>query len=262
MSIRKFAARVFRRFFPRREHPLLDAADVRVPRDASFESAYARSLAEEFADGAEPFVAQRYREGMRWRSVVAHFARGRVLDVGGGNGAIELAFAASERFTPFSVEYLWNAAAARVHQYAATPFRRSLADAATLPFHDRSFDVVLFLETLEHVRNPHAVGAEIARVLRDDGIVLITTPPRWRYAFKPDPHFGVRGLVLLPPALQRSVAARRGYDGPEHFVDRIYSSVKQIERCFPDCDVVEVLSRSRAPQIWFWDAIVLRRRKR
>jgi SAM-dependent methyltransferase len=262
MSIRKLAARVFRRFVPRREHPLLDAAETRVSRDASFERAYQQSVAEEFPAGADPFVAERYREGVRWRFVVEHFRRGRVLDVGGGNGAIELAFAASERFTPFSVEYLWNAAAARVHQLGATPFRRSLADAAALPFNDQSFDAVLFLETLEHVRNPREVGAEIARVLRDDGIVLITTPPRWRYALKPDPHFGIRGLVLLPPELQRSVAARRGYEGPEHFVDRIYSSIKQIARCFPECEIVDVLSRSRAPQRWFWDAIVLRRRKR
>jgi SAM-dependent methyltransferase len=262
MSIRKLAARTFRRFFPRREHPLLDAAETHVAGDGSFEVAYRRVIAEDFPGGADPFVAQRYREGIRWRFVVEQFRRGRVLDVGGGNGAIELAFAADERFSSFSVEYLWNSAAARLHRYAGTPFRRSLADATTLPFNGASFDAVLFLETLEHVRNPREVGAEIGRVLRDDGIVLVTTPPRWRYALQHDPHFGIRGLVLLPPAMQRAIAARRGYDAAEHFVDRIYSSVPQIARCFPDCELVEVLSRSRAPRRWFWDAIVLRRRKR
>ncbi|HKO02545.1 MAG TPA: class I SAM-dependent methyltransferase [Thermoanaerobaculia bacterium] len=257
----RLARRAFRRFFPRRLHPLLDATGVDVARDAEFEAAYRATIS---ADDA--FTTNRYREGVRWRHVVEHYLpderRARVLDVGGGNGAIELAFDASPRFVAASVEQLVNRDAMESHRRADTPLRRSLADAAALPFRTASIDVVLLLETIEHLREPMHVGAEIARVTRDGGVLLITTPLRWRYAFSPDPHFGIRGLVLLPPSLQRAVAARRGYTEVDHYVDRIYASATQVARCFPDFDVVEILSRSRAPRAWFWDALVLRRRAR
>jgi hypothetical protein len=83
------------------------------------------------------------------------------------------------------------------------------------------------------------------------GPILLTTPPRWRYALRPDPHFGLRGLALLPPAWQRSVAARRGFAGPHHYVHRLYGSAAQVARLFPGCRLARVLSRSRAPGRWF-----------
>jgi SAM-dependent methyltransferase len=257
------AKRVFRQVFPRRKHPLMDAPPAATARDAQYGDAYRRVVA---AQTADPFVLHRFDEGLRWRHVLSAFlgdrGRARVLDVGAGNGAVELAFAASPHFVAASAEQLWNGDATAIHARAGAPLRRTIANATTLPFRTASLDAVLYLETIEHVRDAHAVGAEISRVLRDGGVVLVTTPPRWRYAWQRDPHFGIRGLVLLPPSLQRWVAARCGFDGPEHHVERIYSSVAQVARAFPDCDVADVLTRSRAPRRWFWDAIVLRRRIR
>jgi hypothetical protein len=123
-----------------------------------------------------------------------------------------------------------------------------------------AFDAFVCLETLEHLRQPHAVTAEMSRVGISNAVLLLTTPPRWRFAVTPGPHFGIRGLVLLPPRLQRMVAARRGFCAPEHYVDRIYGSVKQIARTLTPFIVERVLSRSRMPQRWFWDAIILRKR--
>jgi SAM-dependent methyltransferase len=45
-----------------------------------------------------------------------------------------------------------------------------LADAHALPFPDDSFDGVLSLAVLEHVRNPHLVTQEVARVLAPGGV--------------------------------------------------------------------------------------------
>lgn len=52
--------------------------------------------------------------------------------------------------------------------------------AEALPYPDRSFDLVLALEVLEHVPDPRAVLAEIARVGR--GAVMLSVPwePVWR----------------------------------------------------------------------------------
>jgi len=48
--------------------------------------------------------------------------------------------------------------------------------AATLPFGDESFDAVVCSEVLEHLENPYHLARECARILRDGGTLVITTP--------------------------------------------------------------------------------------
>lgn len=45
-----------------------------------------------------------------------------------------------------------------------------------LPFADNYFDAVLFLETIEHLANPLKILAEIKRVIKPGGEVVISTP--------------------------------------------------------------------------------------
>jgi len=135
-----------------------------------------------------------------------------------------------------------------------------IADAGALPFRSGTFDAILFLETIEHLHDVYAAGAEMSRVARRDAPLLLTTPARWRFAFVRDPHFGLRGLLLFPAAMQRWIAGRRGFNQAEHYVDRIYSSTSQIERALPAFRLERVLSRTRTPKRWFWDAIVMRKR--
>ncbi len=244
------ARRLFRRFFPRLKDPLLDAEIVPAPGDTRHERAYLGLV-----DRSDRFVAARYVEGMRWRNVLRTFVPppARVLDIGAGDGAIELALQAGG-YRVVSIETLWNNVARRLG------VKRIIADAAALPFRRDLFEAIVCLETLEHLDRSRSAAAEIARVTRRDATLLLTTPPRWRYAMAADPHFGIRGLVLLPAGLQRRVAARHGFNRAEHYVDRIYGSVRQIERALAPFVVTQVLSRSRMPRRWFWDAIIMRKR--
>lgn len=50
------------------------------------------------------------------------------------------------------------------------------ADAAALPIAARSLDAVVALEVIEHVRDPAAAFAEISRVLRSGGKLLLSIP--------------------------------------------------------------------------------------
>jgi SAM-dependent methyltransferase len=252
---------MFRHFFPRRRHPLLDDSLYVAPEEVRFANVYDDVMRMRGTD-VDDFTRARYEEGRRWRGVLRDSHKrdiSSVLDVGGGNGAIELAFNADPRFRAVSVEMLWNDEARLVAKLARTPMRRVIADAGLLPFRNTVFDAATCLETLEHLNNAAGTAAEIARVCRPGALLLITTPPRWRYSFAPDPHFGIRGLALLPARLQRAVAARRGFREEHHYVNKLYGSIRELAEVFKDFRIENILSRSRAPRRWFWDAVLLRK---
>lgn len=52
------------------------------------------------------------------------------------------------------------------------------ASVLRLPFPDATFDLVVSLETIEHVRDDGAYVAEIRRVVKDDGVLICSTPNR------------------------------------------------------------------------------------
>jgi len=49
-------------------------------------------------------------------------------------------------------------------------------DATKLPFSGSSFDVVVSFETIEHVKSPRAFLAESKRVLKQGGLLILSTP--------------------------------------------------------------------------------------
>ena len=54
-----------------------------------------------------------------------------------------------------------------------------LADACNLPFRDFSVGFVLCSELVEHLLNPDEALKEVARILRERGLVLVTTPMKY-----------------------------------------------------------------------------------
>jgi SAM-dependent methyltransferase len=55
------------------------------------------------------------------------------------------------------------------------------ADCASLPFADESFDAVVSFETIEHIREQERFVDEVRRVLRPDGLFLISSPNKLEY---------------------------------------------------------------------------------
>lgn len=73
-------------------------------------------------------------------------------------------------------------------------------DGRMLPFADESFDAVLCSQVLEHVFTPEAFLAEIRRVLRPGGVLLLATPFVWDEHEQPADFgryssFGLRALL-------------------------------------------------------------------
>lgn len=50
-----------------------------------------------------------------------------------------------------------------------------VAKAEKIPFPDNSFDVILCFQVLEHIENPEKAISEMRRVLKDGGLLMLTT---------------------------------------------------------------------------------------
>ena len=112
----------------------------------------------------------------------AGWAKGDLLDVGCGDKPYEVIFA------PHVAKYVGV-------EYDDT---YSTSDNATkgkadvvysgdrLPFDDASFDTVLSNQVAEHVPDPDAFFAELVRVLRPDGRLIVTVP--FSYRVHSEPH--------------------------------------------------------------------------
>ena len=61
-------------------------------------------------------------------------------------------------------------------------------DAQNLPFEDKSFDVVIFYETIYYLAKPEKFVSEAHRVLKDNGVLLICTVNKDWDDFNPSPH--------------------------------------------------------------------------
>jgi ubiquinone/menaquinone biosynthesis C-methylase UbiE len=95
----------------------------------------------------------------------------RALDVGAGAGAF--AFAIAPRVREVVAVELDEALAARAQADAPPNVEVVVADGEHLPFERASFDVSGTLRTLHHTPRPELLVAELARVTRPGGTILI-----------------------------------------------------------------------------------------
>ena len=58
------------------------------------------------------------------------------------------------------------------------------ADVLEIPTPDNSFDVVVSFETLEHLAEHQQLLSEFKRVLKEDGVLIISTPDKAEYSDK------------------------------------------------------------------------------
>lgn len=157
-----------------------------------------------------PSLAWQAGQERRFRMVCRHAdpTGKRVLDVGCGVGMYLAAF---HQHTPHvfgvEVELEW----AREAQCHAAGVVQAVGE--SLPFADGSFDLTFSHEVLEHVTDDRAVLAEMVRVTRPGGLVVLFVPNRlypfethgvfWRGRYR----FGNIPLVnYLPDSLRRRLA--------------------------------------------------------
>ena len=82
-------------------------------------------------------------------------------------------------------------------------------DLRALPLRDATFDLIIVSHVAEHLSEPERVFAELARVLRPGGRLLVLTPNRW--------HYVTLSARLLPHWLHVVFNRWRGLDARDVF---------------------------------------------
>lgn len=95
---------------------------------------------------------------------------GQVLDVGAGQSPWRGWLPQTARYRGIDV--------GNAHEFGMGPDLPDIVyyEGGAMPFSDQSFDGVLCIEVLEHVEDPQLLIAEMARVLKKGGTLLLTVP--------------------------------------------------------------------------------------
>lgn len=136
-----------------------------------------------------------------------HFPLGKVLDYGCGNGSfLERLVSRADECWGVDIDSEKVAAA----QHLAPGCVRCITPDEALPFPDATFDTVAILEVIEHVSDERRVLAELGRVLKPGGRLLLTTPHRGLLTFMDPGNF-----KFVAPGFHRfiqcTVLRRRAY---------------------------------------------------
>jgi SAM-dependent methyltransferase len=110
-----------------------------------------------------------------YRAVLERIGKGRILDVGCGQG-----FESARFFDPgrqvVGVDYSSAAVTEAATRYGPAGLRVAQMDALGLGLLGASFDGACSSHLIEHFTHPERHVAELARVVKDDGVVCIVTP--------------------------------------------------------------------------------------
>lgn len=101
------------------------------------------------------------------------FIRGSTVDIGAG----------MSRYKAWVMKRATSYTAMDIEAYAGIDI---VGDALAPPFQDESFDTVMSMHVLEHVREPWTMMKQIARILRPGGSAIVTAP--FQYPYHADPH--------------------------------------------------------------------------
>lgn len=163
---------------------------------------------------------ERWRAGRIWQEQIqgerlalierygGRLAGQRILDLGSGMGGTSVALALDGAH-PLAYEY--KREYCEITKLRAARYDLSLpvinGPGEALPFADGSFDLAICWDVLEHVQAPERLLAELSRVVRPGGRVLITAINRFAWR---DPHYHMRLLNWLPRALAERIIIRKG----------------------------------------------------
>ena len=171
-----------------------------------------------------------------------HSGGGALLDVGCGRGEL----------WPFVADRFSTYAGADVVRYDGFPaeaaFHRIDLDAGRVPLADSAAEVVVAVETIEHLENPRAFIRELTRLAKPGGWIVTTTPNQLSLLSK---------LTLL---LKNEFNAFRASSYPAHLTALLEVDLRRIARECGWADIAFAYTgQGRIPGVrWHWPRWVSR----
>ncbi|NHN90570.1 glycosyltransferase [Acetobacter sicerae] len=137
-------------------------------------------------------TGERFMPDMRGETALEHmhrylFARevisegAAVLDVASGEG-YGSALLSAKAGTVVGVDVSQNAAEHAQRKYGNERVRFLTGDVCALPLPSDSIDFIVSFETIEHVADHEKMLEEFVRVLKPSGVVIISSPDKYRYS--------------------------------------------------------------------------------
>jgi SAM-dependent methyltransferase len=116
----------------------------------------------------------------RMLGLLAGCPRGALLDIGCGSGQM-LRFLEQRRPGDFTLTGLDQSESMveQARKVVGTDVRLVVGQAEQLPFEDGVFDVAVAMGVYEYVRDVGAALGELSRVIRPDGLAIVTMLNRW-----------------------------------------------------------------------------------
>lgn len=128
-----------------------------------------------------------------------------VLDLGSGEGGTSKILSENNFVISLDINFL-----RLKRQKENFKLGKSLqANAIQLPFNDSTFDLIILQDVIEHIENLNQMYLELLRVLKEDGLIYLSTPNRLSIInFLSDPHWGNPFISILSRKMIKNIFIR------------------------------------------------------
>lgn len=114
----------------------------------------------------------------RYRFAASYLRPGWTLDIASGTGYGAQLLTEQAGIAVVAADLNWPSLTQARQTYPSRQIYFMEANGMHLPFADACFQNIVTLETLEHIPDDHGYVSELARVLRPDGVCVLSTPNR------------------------------------------------------------------------------------
>lgn len=155
--------------------------DNAVRADGQEEVYELQDTGERFLPGVEGKAETAYDHIARYRFASRFLPGKRVVDLGSGAGYGSHALSrVANRVT--GVDLSGEAVAHASSHYVEPNLSYQVGDVTRLPFDSGTFDAVVSFEVIEHLEDPEDLVIEAKRVVKEDGVFIVSTPDKQTYS--------------------------------------------------------------------------------